>query len=179
VVSGDASAIQDGMPFQISGVYQVIPPSNNGPIVANWNSQSKTFDITDGYGSPRNSCLLGGVANSQGNTCADGGYEGRSTDCSQAPGCLLVGGSQAMVSSAIQGYPNGRDVTFEENVVDGRDSNLVQEELSCPSDVWGACMGVNGGWGCRTSRGSHRGAGPMLAALLLLRRARRHRRRPQ
>ncbi|MFA5962224.1 MAG: hypothetical protein WC848_06075 [Parcubacteria group bacterium] len=145
VISGNTDGVSNGMPFQIMGTYQVIPASNNGPIVANWNGTAKTFDITDGYANLRNSCLLHGLPNSQGNTCVDGGYLGGDVDCSQAPGCLLVGGSQAMVISPIQSYPNNRDVTFEENVVDGRDSNLVQEELDCPSDVWGACMGVNGG----------------------------------
>jgi len=145
VVSGDTGGIQNGMPFQIMGIYQVIPASNNGPIVANWDSQAKTFDITDGYSNFRNSCLLHGVPNSQGNTCVDGGYEGGDVDCSQAPGCLLVGGSQSMKTSPIQSYPNGRDVTFEGNVVDGHDSNLVQEDHDCPSSEWGACMGVNEG----------------------------------
>ena len=118
VISGDVSGMQMKYLFQIMGVYQVIPASNNGPIVASGIVKHQEFDITDGYGKLRKSCLLHDVPNNR-EKCVDGGYKGGNTpDCSQArQGCLLVGGSSSMWPywHQFRSYPNGRrDVAFEE-----------------------------------------------------------------
>jgi len=144
---GDEIKLSPMMPFQVRGTYHVFPATSNGPVVSNIDTVNHQFIAADGGGvNPRLSCKVG-VPNSQGATCVGYGY-----DCSQLPGCVLKAGYGNQVISSMQGYPNSRMTTFEWNIVDGEDSNLVDDsrvnEAAFPNDCdpsYGKCLGTMGG----------------------------------
>lgn len=115
-VTGSMAGIVIGEPVQLECTYCVFPPANSGPIVSAINGNRIT--VTDYYANP---------------------VYAKNNDCASTP-CTLLGGWDSGTFTSIQGFPNSTGMTFEQNVIDGWDTALVQADPNC-TPGYGNCLG--------------------------------------
>jgi hypothetical protein len=123
-ITSTTANIVVGEPISIECTYCVFPPANNGPIVSAVSGTQVT--VTNGAGSP---------------------VYASNNNCQISP-CTVVGGFDSGAFTPIQGYSNGTGMTFEQNVIDGWDTALVQADPNCTlssvseSSTYGNCLGT-------------------------------------
>ncbi len=107
-ITGSMNGVVVGEPIGIACLGCVLPFANNGPIVASISGNQ--VSLTDGYGK-----IVDAISN----------------ECATTP-CTVIGGWDSGTFTSIQGYPNSTGMTFEDNVIDGWDTALVQNQPNCP-----------------------------------------------